>query len=101
MLGSIVGALGKVGGALGTIISVASNIPQIISLVERIASLFKGSVSGPDKKAVVMALVKDSIMAAEGITDKDIVDEQAFVEGLGEVVDGTVKMLNASVWYKK
>jgi len=37
----------------------------------------------------------------EAVANRDIVDEVKFKDGLSEIVDGTVKCLNASVWAQK
>jgi hypothetical protein len=37
----------------------------------------------------------------EAVTNKDIVDEDKFRDGLGKVIDGVVECLNASAWAKK
>lgn len=36
--------------------------------------------------------------SAEALTNRDIVDEGKFKDGLGKIIDGTVQCLNASAW---
>jgi hypothetical protein len=36
----------------------------------------------------------------DAVTNRQIVDETKFKEGLGKVIDGTVECLNASIWAK-
>ena len=38
---------------------------------------------------------------SDAITNRQIVDETKFKEGLSKVIDGTVECLNASIWAKK
>ena len=94
ILDGITGLLGKVGGAVGLVIV---KLPQIIEAVETIF----GSGNGAVKQESVVALVSAILSTAEGVSSKDIVDNDAFQAGLRKAIDGTVEMLNASIWYKK
>lgn len=70
---------------------------EIIKLVEKIF----GDDAGEEKRAIVVQVVRAAIVAAEDIKGSDIVDEGAFSEGIGSVVDGLVKILNATGVFKK
>jgi len=37
---------------------------------------------------------------AESVSNRDIVDENKFKEGLSKIIDGTVECLNSSTWAK-
>jgi hypothetical protein len=97
ILSSIGSAFGKVGSVFGYVIGA-------VELVEKIAGFFKKKdvpLSGPDKQAMAIQLIREAIESVEGFSGKDIMDEVLFQQGLEETIPGVVKMLNASVWYKK
>ncbi len=84
---------------MGGLASLLKYLPMIlpiaieaINLVEKIF----GAGEGPAKLAAVVSLVKVAVMAAEGITEKDIVDDELFSEGVEELVSGIVKVLNST-----
>jgi hypothetical protein len=81
---------------LNVLLKIVGFVPTIINLVE---SLF-GKKTGQQKQDAAVSLVGQLITASEAVSGKDIVDQAAFQEGLRMVIDGTVKMLNASVWKK-
>jgi hypothetical protein len=70
-------------------------IPLVIEAVKAAEKLF-GSKKGELKKEYVVNLVKVAILSVEGISQKDIVDENLFSEGVGDIVDGVVKVLNST-----
>jgi len=74
-------------------------IPLVIEAVKAAEKLF-GSKKGELKKEYVVNLAKVAILSVEGISQKDIVDEELFSEGVGEgvgsIVDGVVKVLNST-----
>ena len=84
-------------GFLGKVLKVISMIPSILVGIE---NLF-GAKSGAQKQSTAIEFVGTAIGFAEGIAAKDIMDQEKFQAGLKKVIDGTVEMLNASVWYKK
>ena len=51
--------------------------------------------SGGDKKTAVVEIVKVSPMIAELLANKEIVDEKLFAEGVAQVNDGYVKIMNS------
>ncbi len=71
-------------------------IPAVVNGIE---GLF-GSRSGQEKKEAALSFVSAAISMSEAVTQRDIIDEEKFREGLTKVVDGTVQCLNASVWKK-
>jgi hypothetical protein len=71
-------------------------LPTIVSGVE---NLFGGR-SGSDKRDAALSFVQAALTTAEALATHQIVDEAAFRDGLGMVIDGTVKCLNASLWAK-
>ncbi len=74
-----------------------SFLPSIVSAVE---GLF-GSKNGNQKKDAALSFIGAALNLGEAISDKEVVDEQKFREGLSKVIDGVVQCLNASVWAKK
>ena len=94
----------KLAGALAGIVKIIAQIPAIIAFIESISKpdgIQKDALTGPQKHAAVESLVRDAILSSDEFTDKDIADEDMFSEGVNNVIDGIVKMLNASVWQKK
>ena len=59
-----------------------------------------GAKSGSDKKEAALSFVGSALSITEAITNKDIVDQGKFTDGLGKIIDGTVQCLNASAWAK-
>ena len=76
---------------------VISMLPTIIVGVEN----FLTGLKGDQKQKTVIDFIGTSINLAEAVSEKDIVDQAMFQEGLKQANDGVVKMLNASVWYKR
>lgn len=83
-------------GFLAKLLKVIGYLPAILVGIE---GLF-GPKTGEQKRGAAVSLVGVVLGFAEGISNKDIVDNAEFQEGLTEAINGTVKMLNASVWHK-
>ena len=75
-------------------------IAFVPSAVQQIETVF-GKQPGADKKKAALALVTTAISAADAIADQNIITPDKFQQGLGQVIDGVVSCLNASVWAKK
>ncbi len=60
-----------------------------------------GGRSGEDKKDAALSFVQAALSMSDAITNRQIVDEAKFKDGLGKVIDGTVECLNASMWAKQ
>ena len=73
-----------------------SFVPSIVSGIE---NLFGGR-SGADKKQAALSFVGAALSLTEQVTNRNIVDENKFKDGLGKIIDGTVECLNASTWAK-
>jgi len=73
-----------------------SFVPSIVSGIE---NLFGGR-SGADKKQAALSFVGAALSLTEQVTNRNIVDETKFKDGLGKIIDGTVECLNASTWAK-
>ncbi len=69
-------------------------LPGVIQAVE---GLF-GSKTGSQKKDAALAIVKSALNMTDALSQKQIVDANAFTAGLAQVVDGVVACLNASIW---
>ena len=74
-----------------------SFIPAVVNSIE---GLFGGQ-SGQQKKDSAISFVAAALQMTEAVANREITDEQKFRDGLSEIVDGTVKCLNASIWAKK
>ncbi len=67
------------------------------SLVQGVEELY-GAKSGVQKKGAAIDLVGSSINMADAVSSKQIADSARFTAGLGQIVDGVVECLNASLW---
>ncbi len=82
---------------IGKLLQGIAFIPAVVHGIE---ALF-GAKSGSDKKQAALSFVGSALSITEALTNRDILDEGKFVDGLGKVIDGTVQCLNASAWAKK
>jgi hypothetical protein len=71
-------------------------VPAVVNGIE---GLF-GNRSGTEKKDAALSFVEAALSMTDAITNRQIVDEPKFKEGLSKVIDGTVECLNASIWAK-
>ncbi len=74
-------------------------IAFIPAVVHGIEALFGGK-SGTEKKEAALSFVGAALSMTEAISQRDIVDEARFRDGLGKIIDGVVQCLNASAWAK-
>jgi hypothetical protein len=74
-------------------------IAFIPAIVHGIEALF-GARSGGDKKEAALSFVGAALSLSEAITNRDVVDDARFRDGLGKIIDGVVECLNASAWAK-
>ena len=82
---------------LGKLLQGISFLPSIVSAVE---GLF-GSKSGSQKKDAALSFISAALNLGEALSEKQVVDEDKFRDGLSKIIDGVVQCLNASVWSKK
>jgi hypothetical protein len=71
-------------------------VPAVVQGVEAVF----GSKTGNEKKDAALNFVASALSITEAVSQKEIVDQEKFREGLGQIVDGTVQCLNASAWSK-
>jgi hypothetical protein len=82
---------------IGKLLQGIAFIPAIVHGIE---ALF-GAKSGGDKKEAALSFIGSALSVTEALTNRDIVDEGKFKDGLSKIIDGTVQCLNASAWAKK
>ncbi len=85
---------------MGFLTKMFKGVGVVLSLVMGIEPMFAAS-KGDDKKSMVLGLLTSIIGISESVAGKDIMDEKAFNDGISQMIDGAVKCLNASIWYKK
>jgi len=73
-----------------------SFIPALVSGIE---GLF-GSKSGAEKKDAAMSFLENALATVDAVAAREIVNPEAFREGISKIIDGTVECLNASTWAK-
>ena len=71
-------------------------VPSVIQGVEALM----GAKTGAQKKDAALGIVSSAINVTDAVTNKTVVDGNAFTAGLSQVVDGVVACLNASLWHK-
>ncbi len=74
-------------------------IAFVPAVVHGIEALF-GARSGNDKKEAALSFVESALSISEAISNREIVDQEKFKDGLGKIIDGVVQCLNASAWAK-
>jgi len=74
-------------------------LTQLPTLIQGIETLY-GSKSGAEKRAAAVKMVGAAIQVADAVEAKQVIDAPAFTAGLGQIVDGVVACLNASIWTK-
>jgi hypothetical protein len=74
-------------------------IAFIPAVVHGIEALF-GAKSGGDKKEAALSFIGAALSLSEAISNRDVVDDARFRDGLGKIIDGVVQCLNASAWAK-
>jgi hypothetical protein len=77
-------------------VKAVAELPRVIEGTE---ALF-GLKTGEQKKAAAMEMVEATIGLANAVSAKHIADPEGFSAGLGQVIDGVVMCLKASVWAK-
>ncbi len=71
-------------------------LPLAVSIAETVAKLFKpGQKTGAEKLAAVKQVVLNALTASELLSGKQIVDEALLDQGITEITNGAVKILNA------
>jgi len=71
-------------------------LPTLVAGVE----VVRGGKNGQQKQNEVVAAMNALLDVKNAVADKEIANPGMFNEGLGEAINGVVKMLNASVWNK-
>lgn len=86
---------------LGTLIKVLPVVLPIAFEAVRLVEKLFGKGKGEEKRSAAVEIVKIAVVAAEGITKKDLVDNDKFAQGIGMIVDGIVLVLNATGQFNK
>lgn len=74
-------------------------IALLPSLIQGIETLY-GAKSGNEKRDAAVRIVGSAIQIGDAVEGKKVVDATGFTTGLGQIVDGVVTCLNASIWAK-
>jgi len=74
-------------------------IALLPSLIQGVETLF-GAKTGAQKKAAALSIVSSAINVADMVSQKQIANSSSFTAGLGQIIDGVVACLNASIWSK-
>ncbi len=72
--------------------------PQSVPVLTSIADVVYRADGTPASGTLLITW--PAFETAEAVSNKDIVDEGKFREGLGKIIDGVVQCLNASAWAK-
>ena len=74
-------------------------IAVLPSLIQGVESVY-GAGTGEQKKTAALDVVSAALKMTDAATGKVIPNTDAFTAGLGQVIDGVVACLNASIWAK-
>ena len=75
-------------------------IAFVPALVNGIEGLF-GNKPGAEKKDAAMSFLQNALAMTDAVAARDIVNPEAFRDGISKIIDGTVECLNASTWCKQ
>ena len=70
------------------------------TLIQGIETLF-GEKAGLRKREAALSIASAAIRVGDAMQSKAITDADGFIGGLGQIVDGMVACLNASIWAKR
>jgi hypothetical protein len=76
---------------------------QTIAFVPAVVNGIEGLFShrtGTEKKDAALSFLEAALSISSAVANRQIVDQEKFKHGLGQVIDGAVECLNASVWAK-
>ncbi len=77
---------------------VASLVPVIFAAVMQVEAevntLKQPGLTGPQKKAAALDIVKTSLGATEGVAGRDLVDDADVLQAAGGVIDAVVALHN-------
>ena len=82
---------------ISKLLSGLSFLPAIVTGIEKLFS----NRPGAEKKNAALSFLEATLSLSEAITDRQIVDDAQFHDGLSKMIDGAVECLNASVWAKQ
>ncbi|HEX7894956.1 MAG TPA: hypothetical protein VF447_12245 [Terriglobales bacterium] len=74
-----------------------SFLPAIVNGIEGLFS----NRSGVEKKNAALSFLESTLSLGEALSNRQIVDDAKFHDGLGKMIDGAVECLNASAWAKQ
>jgi hypothetical protein len=81
---------------LATLLQTIALVPSVVNGIEGLFS----HRTGTEKKDAALSFLQSALSMGSAVTDRQIVDQEKFKDGLGKVIDGTIECLNASVWAK-
>jgi len=79
--------LGKTG------LAIAGALIPGVAAIEAVAEALPG-LSGKQKQDAVVELVKSALLASEGVSEKDLLDDAEVEKAARAVVDATVALMN-------
>jgi hypothetical protein len=82
---------------LAKLLSGISFIPAVVHGLEGLL----GSKTGSQKKEAALSFVSAALSLADAVSQREVLDEEKFRDGLSKTIDGVVQCLNASVWAKQ
>jgi hypothetical protein len=95
----LLNTLVPLGANIASSLTGVSSISAIPSVIYAMENAFKGG-SGPAKKQAVMETVLISLAVAEGLSKKDLIANEAFMDALDRCIDDFVVLENAIHWKK-
>lgn len=80
------------GSLIDLLPKIVSWVPIVVGLVEKV---LPGGGRGAEKRGVAVELLKWAIVLVEGVSHKDLVNNDLFAVAVGQVIDGVVAAQNA------
>lgn len=70
-------------------------------LIQGVESAVKQGKQGAMKKEIVRSILVSYFAIHEGIAEKDLYSDDAFIKGVDKIIDGLVEVYNAVLWKQK
>jgi len=81
---------------LAKLLQTIAFVPAVVNGIETLFS----HRTGTEKKDAALSFLQAALSMSSAVADREILDQEKFKHGLGQVIDGAVECLNASAWAK-
>jgi hypothetical protein len=81
---------------LAALLQTFAFVPAIVNVIEGLFS----HKTGAEKKDAALSFMQAALSTNNVVGNRQIIDQEKFKHGLGQLIDGTIECLNASAWAK-